>query len=190
MKIIKKVQYNAPVILTFALISLAVLILDYLTSGSANRNWFSVYRAPLTDPRTYIRFITYSLGHANAQHYFNNFLLILLVGPLLEERYGGKRLIMMMVVTTLITGVIFVMFNPTAAGLGASGVAFMLILLASVTNAQKGRLPMTLIFALVFYVGSEILREVGPDESSISHISHIVGGLCGAAFGMYLGRRK
>jgi membrane associated rhomboid family serine protease len=134
---------------------------------------------------------SYALGHVNIQHYFNNFLLILLVGPLLEERYGSKDLLVMIIATSFITGIVFLLIGPrNAAGIGASGVAFMLILLASVTNAEKGRLPLTLVFALIVYIGAEVVNEVTPGSTNISHMSHIVGGLCGAAFGLVLGKAR
>ena len=47
-----RVQYNAPVVLTFAFLSLAVLALDRLTGGVSTLRLFCVYRAPLTDPLT------------------------------------------------------------------------------------------------------------------------------------------
>jgi len=170
----KKIQYNSPVILTYALVCLLILCINIITNGNTNRLIFSVYRSSWSDPMAYVRVFTYAMGHSGIQHYFNNFLLILLVGPLLEERYGSIDLLIMMAVTTLIAGIVFLMFNPDGRpGLGASGVAFMLILLASVTNARKGRMPLTLIFALIVYVGVEIFNQVSPEQSNISHVSHI-----------------
>jgi GlpG protein len=67
-----KIKYNSPVILTFALISLAVLAVDSMMNGELNRIMFSVYRTSWSDPLAYIRVLTYPLGHYNPQHYFNN----------------------------------------------------------------------------------------------------------------------
>lgn len=39
-----QIRFNAPLILGFALVSLAALVLDRLTRGAANRRLFSVYR--------------------------------------------------------------------------------------------------------------------------------------------------
>ena len=50
-----RIRYNAPVVLTFALVSLAALALGRLTGGWTTLHLFSVYRAPLTDPLTYVR---------------------------------------------------------------------------------------------------------------------------------------
>ena len=43
----KKLQYNSPVILTFFLLSLGVLLLDWLTSGWTTLHAFCVYRSSL-----------------------------------------------------------------------------------------------------------------------------------------------
>lgn len=44
-----RLQYNAPVILSFALLSLGALLLNQLTMGRTNRLLFSVYRCSLAD---------------------------------------------------------------------------------------------------------------------------------------------
>ena len=178
---LKRIQYNAPVILTFALISLGVLGLARLTGGTSDRLLFSVYRAPLTDPFMYPRLFFHALGHANMSHYLNNIMLILLLGPMLEEKYGGKWLIIMMVITAFITGILHIAISDSAK-LGASGIVFMMILLSSFANIQRGRIPITLILVVVIFIGREIVSALTLDNN-IAYMSHIVGGLCGAAFG-------
>ncbi|MCL2407168.1 MAG: rhomboid family intramembrane serine protease [Defluviitaleaceae bacterium] len=190
MKILKKVKFNSPVILWYTLLSFAVLCLSWITSGRSNELLFSVYRSSWADPLAYIRVFGYALGHADFNHFLGNFMTVLLVGPLLEERYGGVDIIIMMAVTALITGVSFLILNPHGALIGASGVVFMLILLASVTNAQRGQLPLTLVLALAIFIGQEISREIAATGSNISYVTHIIGGMCGAAFGMYLRKAK
>ena len=41
----KKIQYNSPVILTFAIVSFGALLLNMITNGWSNRLLFSVYRS-------------------------------------------------------------------------------------------------------------------------------------------------
>jgi len=185
---LKRIQYNAPVTLTFALISGLVLLLSYLTSGTSDRLLFMVYRAPLSDPLMYLRLITHALGHANMSHFLNNFIIILLVGPMLEEKYGHKWMIIMMLVTAFVTGVLWVIMSPYAK-LGASGIVFMLILLSSFTNLQKGRIPLTLILAVVIYLGREVISAATLDDN-IAYMSHIAGGICGALFGFIVNYRS
>ena len=84
-----RIQYNAPVVLTFALIALGALGLDLLTGGWSTLHLFRVYRAPLTDPLTYVRMVGHVLGHSGYAHYLGNMMLLLVVGPPLEEKYGS-----------------------------------------------------------------------------------------------------
>ena len=46
------IRFNAPVILTFALLSLLALLLGNWTNGATTYQYFSVYRASLSDPLT------------------------------------------------------------------------------------------------------------------------------------------
>jgi len=160
--------------------------LAHLTGDRSNVLLFSVYRAPFSDPLMYLRLFTHALGHANISHFFNNFVIILLIGPMLEEKYGGKLIVIMMAVTAFVTGVLHVMVSP-AAKLGASGIVFMMILLGSFTNLQKGRVPLTLILALVIFIGREIVAGATLDNN-IAYMTHIVGGLCGAVFGFIVNK--
>ena len=111
-------------------------------------------------------------------------MLILLIGPILEEKYGGKRLLIMILATGLLTGVLVVLFNRGPL-LGASGIAFMLIVLSSISNAKDGSIPLTFILIMVLYIGNEFLNSLKGDVISqqTSQFAHIIGGLCGAVFG-------
>jgi rhomboid protease GluP len=182
MKGLKKIQYNSPVILTFALISLVALGLNYLTHGATNKLLFSVYRSSPLNPLTYLRMFTHVLGHANFSHYVGNFMLILMVGPMLEEKYGSSKMIFMILFTALITGLINIAFFGNVALLGASGIAFMFILLSSFVNIEKGRIPLTFILIAILYIGNEIITGVFTSDN-ISQFAHIIGGVCGCIFG-------
>ena len=183
-----KIQYNAPVILSFTLISFFVHILNNVT-GWTNLYLFSVYRSPLTDPLFYIRLFGHVLGHINWEHFFNNFIMILLAGPILEEKYGSKNMLIMILFTALVTGILNMLFFPTTMLLGASGVVFMLILLSSFVNLKKGRIPLTLILCIFVFIGREVSAGIF-SKDSISQITHIFGGICGAFFGFALNRNK
>lgn len=50
MKLIRKIDYNSPVVLTFVILSFLVLIIDQKTGGMANLMLFSVYQSSMTDP--------------------------------------------------------------------------------------------------------------------------------------------
>lgn len=179
---IKKISYNSPVILTFTFVSLAALILNTLTGGVTNALLFSVYRAPLTDPLFYPRLFLHVLGHSGLSHFVGNFTIILLIGPMLEEKYGWKLLLILIAVTAFITGLVNVLFFSTGL-LGASGVAFMLIILSSFANSDQDTIPLTFILVALVYIGGEILNGLFTRDD-IAQFAHIIGGVCGGAAGL------
>lgn len=184
-----KITYNSPVTLTFALLALGATLLIQFIGQSAAVRFFSVYRAPLSDPLFYLRMFTHVLGHSDMSHFMGNFTVILLVGPMLEEKYGGKRLLIMIIFTAFITGLINVIFFPGMALLGASGIAFMMILLSSFANSGSGEIPLTLICVAVLYLGTEVLNGLFAHDN-ISQMAHIIGGVCGCAFGWLICNKK
>lgn len=177
----KRIQYNSPVILTYFFLSLLVLVLSFLTRGFSNDFLFMVYRPKNIDILTFFRVFSHILGHASFEHFFNNFILILLLGPLLEEKYGSKIMLFMILFTALVTGIFQIVFFNTAL-LGASGIAFMLVVLTSISNFQKGKIPLTFIIIIVIFLGKEIILGFTVKDH-ISRIAHIIGGLCGAFLG-------
>ena len=183
------IRLNAPVILSFALLSLAALLLGGWTDGATTYRYFSVYRSSLSDPLTYVRFFGHVLGHANYEHYMGNMLLLLLVGPGIEEKYGHRTTALCIAATALVTGLVQFIFFPNTVLLGASGVVFMMIVLSSFTEMGKEGIPITLILVVIFYLGGEIMDGLFKQDS-ISQITHIVGGLCGLVFGFTIRRGR
>lgn len=181
------ILYNSPVILTFALLSLAALALGRLTDGWTTQNLFCVFRSPLTDLLTYPRFFLHVLGHGDFSAYCANIVIMLAVGPTVEERFGGRRLLLAILVTALVTGLVLWFFFPTTALMGASGVVFMLIVLASFAGVHGGTIPLTLILVLVLYLGGEIVQAV-TGTAGLQQLTHIAGGVVGVVFGFLSSR--
>lgn len=176
-------QYNSLVVLTFFFISLFALILNQITKGKSNKQIFSCYRSSILNPLTYIRLLTHIFGHEGWNHFKNNFLIILLIGPSLEEKYGSINLIIMIMITAIITGILHNIFKNTRL-LGASGIAFMLVLLSSFVNIEEGNIPLTLVLICLFYVIDEI-KDGLFKKDHISHLGHLTGAICGICFGFY-----
>ena len=183
------IRFNAPVILSFALLSLLALVLGTLTNDATTYRFFSVYRSSLSDPLTYVRFFGHVLGHAGYEHYMGNMLLLLLVGPGIEEKYGHKTTALCIAITALVTGLVQFIFFPTTVLLGASGVVFMMIVLSSFTEMGKEGIPITLILVVIFYLGGELIDSLTTADN-VSRFTHIVGGLCGLVFGFSIKRRR
>lgn len=188
MRLLKRVQYNSPVVLTFALISLAVLLLGEITDGRSTTALFCVYRSSLADPLTYPRFFLHVLGHSGYEHYMGNMLLLLVIGPPMEEKYGGKPLLMAIIITAFISGFVQWAAFPEKGLLGASGIVFMLIVMSSLAGMRNGSIPLTLIFVVIFYLGGEIVEGITTPDN-ISRITHVIGGVCGAFLGYAMSKK-
>jgi len=174
-----RISYNAPVVLTFAI---AATLVQVITGGPSP--WFAAW-PELHGVASYVGLFSHILGHANWDHLLGNFMMILLVGPILEERHGSRSLLTMILITALITGVVNLAFSNDTL-VGASGIVFMMILLASTANIRAGEIPLTLIAVAVLFLGREMYNSFKHDD--ISQTAHIIGGLAGAAYG-FVGAR-
>jgi len=177
-----RISYNAPVVLTFALAAVVVYLLP-----ASLKLWFVAW-PEFHDARSYVGLVSHILGHGNWDHLLGNFMLILLIGPILEERFGSGRLLFMIAVTALVTGLINVAFSSEAL-LGASGIVFMMILLASTANIRQGEIPLTFIAIAVIYLGGEIYKAISQDDQ-VSQMAHLIGGATGAVFGFRSAKGK
>ena len=180
---------NAPVVIGFVGMSFLAFLCNLVTQGVTNHYLFSVYRAPLSDPLTYVRIIGHIFGHVDWGHFFGNMTLLLLLGPILEERYGSKKLIFITLVTAVITGGVSMIFTPSTVLLGASGVVFCYIVLVSFIKVEGGGIPITSILVAVVYLGEEFYHVVFADNN-ISYRTHIIGGIVGAFLGYVLNMQR
>ena len=178
-------QYNSPVILTFFLLSLGVLFLGQYTGGWTTTHLFSVYRSSLKDPLFYIRLFGHVLGHGSWDHFLNNMLLLLVVGPPMEEKYGSLPLLKGILLTALISGILQCALFPRTALLGASGIVFMLIMLASLSGFSGG-IPVTMLLVAALYLGQQVYDIIFVRDN-VANFMHIVGGVCGTVFGRQCG---
>ena len=184
-----KITNNSPAILGFALVSLGVLILNILTGGKSNQLLFMTWHSSLKSPLTYLRFFTHILGHSSWSHYIGNMAYILLLGPMLEEKYGSQKILEVMGITALVTALVNYIFFPAVALCGASGVVFAFILLTSFTSFHAGELPVTVILVALIYLGQQVYEGIFLQDN-ISNLSHIIGGIIGAAIGYRLNVKK
>lgn len=183
-EIMTKFDYNSPVILTYFFICLIILLIDKLCKGKFSATFFTTYKNDsLLNPLTYFKLVSHSLGHADWDHLYSNFIKILLIGPLIEEKYGSINLLIAMIITSLIIGIINKLFGKGGI-LGASGVAYMLILLSSFVNMENGKIPITLTLIILFFVVDEVIKLFRRKKDGVSHLGHITGAICGVVFGI------
>ena len=191
-----RITYNAPVVLTFTIAAVVVFLIN--SAVPATRIWFQAYPdlhggmlnsgTYVPTAATYVGLVGHILGHASWEHLLGNFMLILLIGPILEERHGSFRLLVMILVTALVTGGVNLIVASSGL-MGASGIVFMMILLASMANVRSGEIPLTFIAVAVIYLGGEIVKSFHPDQ--VSHMAHLIGGAVGAVFGFLMaGKRR
>lgn len=183
-EIISKLDYNAPVILTYFFICLVILIIDKLSHGKFSETFFTTYKNDsLLNPLTYFKLISHSLGHADWDHLYSNFIKILLIGPLIEEKYGSINLLIAMVLTSLTIGIVNKLLGKGGI-LGASGIAYMLIILSSLANMENGKIPITLTLIILFFVVDEVIKLLRRKKDGISHLGHVTGAICGIVLGI------
>ncbi len=70
---------------------------------------------------------------------------------------------------------------PHSALLGASGIVFMLIMLASLSGFSGG-IPVTMLLVAALYFGQQVYDIIFVHDN-VANFMHIVGGLCGTVFG-------
>ena len=184
-----RLSFNAPVVLGFVGVCLVSMALNLVTGGASNRALFSVYRAPLADPLTWLRMVCHVFGHADWNHLLGNMMYVLLLGPMLEEKYGGRDLALVMLAAALLTGLVNFLFFPGTMLLGASGVVFAMILLSSITRTRDGSIPVTFVLVALLYIGQQVWQAVAVREN-VSYMAHILGGAVGAALGFGLNKIK
>lgn len=183
-EIISKFDYNAPIILTYFFICLIILIIDKLCKEKFSATFFTTYKNDsLLNPLTYFKLVSHSLGHADWDHLYSNFIKILLIGPLIEEKYGSINLLIAMVLTSLIIGIVNRLLGKGGI-LGASGVAYMLIILSSFVNMENGKIPITLTLIILFFVVDEVIKLFRRKKDGVSHLGHVTGAICGIVLGI------
>ena len=101
----------------------------------------------------------------------------------MEEKYGSIPLLKGILFTALVTGVLQCVLFPRTGLLGASGIVFMLIMLSSLAGFSGG-IPVTMLLVAALYFGQQVYDIIFVHDN-VANFMHIVGGLCGTAFGYY-----
>lgn len=183
-----KITFNAPITLGFVMICFIATLLGVISNGRITQTLFMTYHSSLTNPMTYLRFITHIFGHSGWSHFIGNASYLLLLGPMLEEKYGSKVLLEVMCITAVVTGVVNYIFFWNVGLCGASGVVFAFIILASFTGFKEGEIPLTFILVAVIFIGQQVYEGIAVQDN-ISNMAHIVGGIVGAIVGYWLNKK-
>ncbi len=182
-----RLSYNSPIILTYSLVCLIVLLTCQLFGESYTQLFVLDGSFHWARPADYFGLVSYIFGHADWNHFIGNISLILLIGPTLEEKYGSPRLLELILITAFLSAIINILFFGHNI-IGASGIVFMMILLSSFTGFKDGEIPLTFVLIFIIYIGRELMAIF--DDDQISQYAHIIGGICGAFFGFYLNKHR
>ena len=107
---------------------------------------------------------------------------------MIEEKYGTRNTILVMAVTAVVTGLVNMLLFPGTMLLGASGIVFAFILMASITVREDGKIPVTFILVAVLYIGQQVFEMV-TRQDSVSQLTHILGGAVGSVLGFLLQKK-
>lgn len=184
-----RISFNAPITLVFVIICFIATLLGVIFEGRITQTLFMTYHSSLTNPMTYLRFITHIFGHSGWSHFIGNASYLLLLGPMLEEKYGSKELIEVIGITAVVTGLVNYIFFWNVGLCGASGVVFAFIILASFTGFKEGEIPLTFILVAVIFIGQQVYEGIAVQDN-ISNMAHIVGGIVGAVLGYTLNKKS
>ena len=178
-----RIRYNSPVVLSYTFLCLGLYLINHFIFPHFTEGFLTNYPGiEWKNPLWYWRLLGHGLGHSNPPHLLGNFSLILLLGPMLEEKYGSKPLLSMILITIMCTGLLNCLFFSTGL-LGASGVVFCFITLASFTNIKPQEIPLTFVLVALLFLSKEILGIFKTDQ--VSQFAHILGGIAGGVFGYF-----
>lgn len=183
-----RISFNSPIILGIVMICFIATVLGVISDGRITQILFMTYHTSLTNPMTYLRFITHIFAHSGWSHFIGNASYLLLLGPMLEEKYGSKVLLEVMCITAIVTGLVNYIFFWNVGLCGASGVVFAFIILASFTGFKEGEIPLTFILVAVIFIGQQVYEGIAVQDN-ISNMAHIVGGMVGAVLGYVLNKK-
>ncbi len=177
-----RITFNAPFTLTFTLI--AVVVLAISLSSQVTFDVLTLHGNFVANAwQSYFGMILYPFSHASVQHLAGNFGIILLLGPILERKFGWQKLGGMCATTTVLIALVHIIISDDDL-IGASGLVFMFIVLASLIDSKGKEIPLTFILVAVLFLGQEIIGVFRHDN--ISQMAHISGGVMGIVFRYFL----
>jgi len=190
-----KISYDAPITLTFVLVSLFLALLNGLVLK--NRLDYILLSSPTRiggelpfdaqNISSYIKLVLYIFGSNSWGSLFSSLVFILLLGPTIEEQYGSIIIGIMILISALFAGVLNACFC-TQCLRGPIAIIFMLIFLNAFISFSKKKLPLSFVLAFVLFILFIIFDQKGLDNPRtpldllVTIIVTVAGGLCGGLF--------
>ena len=180
-----KFSFDAPVTLSFVIISVILFILNNLVIKSGALG--GVLSSPtaqagslpfiVNQPVSYLRLFLYIFGAGEVSSYMTDILIILMLAPAMEERYGSVIIGIMIFVSALFSGVLNACFC-TECLTGAVPVICMMIFLTAFMSFSNKTVPITFIATIIAFGYLAITSGL----SAVRLIICVAGGLCGSLF--------
>lgn len=180
------IDFDAPVTVTFAALSVFLFLLDsFIFKGKMTVAFMA---SPATGGElafevgnfsSYMRLFFYAFGAASWEILITNLLFILLLGPSMEAKYGSVIIGIMMAVSTLFSGVLTACFCKSSIQ-GCTAIVFMMIFLNSFMSFSKKKIPLSFVLIFILFIVRELF--VKNPNGIVGIIIGIAGGLCGSLF--------
>ena len=182
-----KFQYDSPVMLTFAFITLIIFVLDtFALKGKLKEVWLVTPTAAggqfpfaFSDFRSIIRLFIHVFGYDQSSVLVCNLIFILLLGPQMEDRYGSVIIGIMIFVSALFSGVLNACFCTNAVS-GSEPVVFMLILLWTMMQLSRSNISASAIAVIALFITMLVFQK--NPNGVVGVVIVAAGGLCGSLF--------
>lgn len=170
-----------------------VIIIIYLITSFPNfmkiDSFFIVWGALIPgriNDLEFWRIITANLLHVSPMHLISNSISIILWGHLLERQIGSKAVFLLMIFSGLMTCLFSYTFNPLGISLGASGIAYGLMLafivyvifITTLKNPAEFKGQMISFLVLMFF---QIAYNIQA-SSTVDIWGHLGGSIAGIIF--------
>lgn len=184
---------------------LAIMVLTYVAQVvvlNISRGLFNVLFVLTSQHPEYVwTWVTSVFSHGSPGHLFGNAIVLFFFGPVLERKLGSRRFGALFIGAGIVAGLAqiasgFLIGNPVAGVLGASGGIMALLAVLSVLNPD---LKVYLYFVLpipiwVLTIGYAALSVLGFFSAfsalgaggNVAHFAHLTGLVVGGVYGLYI----
>lgn len=182
-KIKLNVSFDAPVTITFAVLSLVLFLMStylikdkaggLLLASATNAGGSMPFAA--SNVTSYFRTFLYVFGGKEIASVIFNLIFILLLGPSLEEYYGSVLVAVCYFITAVFAGVLNACFCSTSLQ-GSSCIVMMMIFLSALMSVSKHKMPVSSVLVLALCIVNIVISEKAGGIAGI--FINIVAGLC------------
>ena len=186
-KVKYKFSYDAPVSLSFVIITIVLFLLDaFVLKNKLNETILltptvagSALPFSLKNPVSYLQLLLHVFGGVDKAILFSNLILIVLLGFEMEVRYGSVVIGIMVFVSALFSGVLSACFCKASVS-GAQPVIFMLIILDILMHLTKRTISASAVVVICLFVAGQFFAE--NPNGAVGVLITVAGGLCGSLF--------